>query len=213
MKYIKFFFITFLYFFLPISLNAEKLKLPEVTAEYVCNTRFIIGITALETRTFYAKNKKRIDTIVNNVPQSVIINYETQEASWVWPRTLSYLTILIDKKSQEELKKVRKISYLKKIKSDYIHGFEVDIYKLKMSLPDGTTEESTRWISKQGVTLKEVGFIDGKEGKIHFHSEFSNVKVFKQDERLFEIPEDYILAPVEQLDDINELLKIMVKRS
>ena len=84
---------------------------------------------------------------------------------------------------------------------------------LKLNLPDGTTEESTRWITKHGITLKEIGFIEGKEGRIHFYSEFSNVKVFKQDERLFEIPEGYIVAPIEYLDDVNELLKTMVKRS
>ena len=67
--------------------------------------------------------------------------------------------------------------------SDYIHGFEVDLYELEVKLPDGTKEESTRWITKHGVTLKEVGFIDGSDGKLHFYSEFSNVKVFKQDKR------------------------------
>ena len=87
-----------------------------------------------------------------------------------------------------------------------------DLYKLKLNLPDGTTEESRRWITKNGVTLKEVGFITGDEGKIHFYSEFSNVKMFKQDERLFEVPEGFKLAPVEDLDDVNELLKTMVKR-
>ena len=84
---------------------------------------------------------------------------------------------------------------------------------VKVNLPDGTKEESTRWITKHGLTLKEVGFIEGSEGKLHFYSEFSNVKVFKQDERLFEVPDNYKLAPVEDLDDINELLKTMVKRS
>ena len=59
------------------------------------------------------------------------------------------------------------------------------------------------------VTLE----IDGKEGKIHFLSEFSNVRIFKQDERLFDVPEGYTVAPIGQLDDINELLKLMVKRT
>ena len=47
---------------------------------------------------------------------------------------------------------------------------------------------------------------------IQFFSEFSNVKVFKQDKRFFEIPEKYKIAPIEQIDDINELLELMVKR-
>ena len=110
------------------------------------------------------------------------------------------------------LKKAANITELEKISNDYLRGFEVDLYKLKLNLPDGTTEESTRWITKNGVTLKEVGFITGDEGKIHFYSEFSNVKMFKQDERLFEVPEGFKLAPVEDLDDVNELLKTMVKR-
>ena len=42
---------------------------------------------------------------------------------------------------------------------------------------------------------------------------FSNVKVFKQDRKVFEVPENYKLAPMDQLDDINELLKLMVKRT
>ena len=162
---------------------------------------------------FKEEKKKRIDTIIQNIPQSVIINYEKQVATWVWPRTYSYLSVPLNKKTQEDLKKATNIIELKRIKSDYLRGFEVDLYKLKANLPDGTSEESTRWITKQGVTLKEVGFIKGKEGKIHFYSEFSNVKMFKQDDKLFEVPEGFKIAPIEDLDDVNELLKLMVKRS
>ena len=209
MKYLNFFFILFLSF----SANAKILKLPEVITEYVCNTKFIIGAAVLETRTFQGKNRKRIDTVISNVPQSVVIDYEKQIATWIWPKTSSYLSLPLKKKNQEDLKKATNITKLDKLNSDYLRGFEVDLYKLKLSLPDGTTEESTRWITKHGITLKEVGFIEGEEGKIHFYSEFSNVKVFKQDDRLFEVPERYIIAPVENLDDVNELLKTMIKRS
>ena len=167
----------------------------------------------METRTFQTKNKKRIDTVLSNVPQSVIIDYKKQKVTWIWPKTNSYLSLPLKKKNQEDLKKATNIIKLDKLNSDYLRGFEVDLYKLKVSLPDGTTEESTRWITKHGITLKEIGFIEGKEGRIHFYSEFSNVKVFKQDERIFEIPEGYKIAPVEYLDDVNELLKTMVKRS
>ncbi len=209
MKYLKFFFILFFCF----SVNATTLKLPKLDAEYVCNTKFIIGVNVLETRTFQGKNKKRIDTVIKNVPQSVIIDYEKQTATWVWPKTNSYLSVPLNKESQENLKKATNITKLDKIKSDYIRGFEVDLYKLNVNLPDGTREESTRWISKHGITLKEVGYIEGNEGKIHFYSEFSNVKVFQQDDRLFEVPNGYKIAPIEELDDVNELLKTMVKRS
>ena len=209
MKYLKLFFI----FFLSFSVNAKTLKLPDVVAEYVCNTKFIMGATVLETRTFKGKNKKRIDTVVGNVPQSVIIDYEKQTATWVWPKTFSYLSVPLIKENQKNLKKATNITKLDKIKSDYIRGFEVDLYKLKLNLPDGTTEESTRWITKHGITLKEVGFIKGNEGKIHFYSEFSNVKIFKQGDKLFEVPEGFKIAPIEELDNVNELLKTMVKRS
>ena len=203
----------FFVIFFSLSVNAETLKLPEVNAEYVCNTKFIIGGNSLETRTFRSKNKKRIDTVIQNIPQSVIIDYEKQIITWIWPKTSSYMSVPLKKENQENLKKATNITRLDKIKSDYIRGFEVDVYKLKLNLPDGTTEESTRWITKHGITLKEVGFIQGKEGKIHFYSEFSNVKIFKQDDRLFEVPEGFKIAPIEHLDDVNELLKTMVKRS
>ena len=207
-KYLNFFFI----FFLCFSVNAKTLELPEVTAEYVCNTKFILGANVLETRTFRTQNKKRIDTVIQNVPQSVIIDYEKQTVSWVWSKTSSYLSVPLKKENLENLKKATNIIKLNKIKSDYIHGFEVDLYELEIELPDGTKEESTRWITKHGVTLKEVGFIDGSDGKLYFYSEFSNVKVFKQDETLFEVPNGYKVAPVEDLDDVNELLKTMVQR-
>ena len=209
MKYLKVFFVIFF----SLSVNAQTLKLPEVSAEYVCNTKFIIGGNSLETRTFRSKNKKRIDTVIQNIPQSVIIDYEKQKVTWIWPKTYSYLSVPLKKEDQENLKKAVNITKLNKIKSDYIHGFAVDLYELKVNLPDGTTEEGTRWITKHGITLKEVGFIEGKEGKIQFYSEFSNVKVFEQDYRLYEVPEGYKIAPIEQLDDVNELLKTMVKRS
>ena len=211
MKYLRFFFVFFIAYSFS-TLKAEELKLRSVTAEYVCNTKFIIGVSILETRTFQGKNKKRLDTVVDNIPQSVIIDYDKQIVTYVWPKTFSYLTVSLIKEAQDNLKKEVKITKLDKIKSDYLRGFEVDVYSLKISLPDGTFEESQRWISKHGITLKETGFIEGKEGKIHFYSEFSNVKVFEQDDKLFNVPKDFKIAPVEDLDDVNELLKTMVKR-
>ena len=211
MKYLRFFFVFFIAYSFS-TLIAEELKLPSVTEEYVCNTKFIIGVSILETRTFQGKNKKRIDTVVDNIPQSVTIDYDKQIVTYVWPKTFSYLTVSLIKEAQDNLKKEVKITKLDKIKSDYLRGFEVDVYSLKISLPDGTFEESQRWISKHGITLKETGFIEGKEGKIHFYSEFSNVKVFEQDDKLFNVPKDFKIAPVEDLDDVNELLKTMVKR-
>ena len=205
-----------LFYLLILSLafgTDKKFFLPEVTAEYATNTLFAVGILDLHTRTFRVKNKKRIDTFIDNVPQSVIINYEKQTVTYVWPKTFSYLIVKLNPESQKQLKESSKITYLKKMESDFIHGYETDIFKVKMELIDGTVEESTRWITKHGVTLKEKGFIDGKEGKIHFLSEFSNVRIFKQDERLFDVPEGYTVAPIGQLDDINELLKLMVKRT
>tara|TARA_B100000029_G_scaffold316368_1_gene308757 strand:+ start:1239 stop:1883 length:645 start_codon:yes stop_codon:yes gene_type:complete len=213
MKFSKILFLVFFSLFLSLNIKAKNLILPKVTAEYVCNTNFLIGVSQLQTRTFQGKNKKRIDTIVDNVPQSIIINYDSQTVTWIWPRTFAYLTVPLNKKNQENLKKSTNISKLEKKKTDYIGGFEVNIYDVKLSLPDGTIEESERWITKQhGITLKETGVIIGNEGKIHFYSEYSNVKVFKQDEKLFEVPEGYKIAPIEDLDDVNELLKTMVKR-
>ena len=94
---------VFFILFLSFSANAKTLKLPEVSAEYVCNTKFIIGANVLETRTFRTKNKKRIDTVIKNVPQSVIIDYEKQTASWVWPKTSSYLSVPLIKENQENI--------------------------------------------------------------------------------------------------------------
>ena len=156
MKYLRFFFVFFIAYSFS-TLKAEELKLPSVTAEYVCNTKFIIGVSILETRTFQGKNKKRIDTVVDNIPQSVIIDYDKQIVTYVWPKTFSYLTVSLIKEAQDNLKKEVKITKLDKIKSDYLRGFEVDVYSLKISLPDGTFEESQRWISKHGITLKETG--------------------------------------------------------
>ena len=213
--YIKLIKNIFLFYFVIIGtiFSADKkLSLPKTSVEYVANTIFQVGILDIRTRTFHGKNKKRIDTMVDNVPQSVIIDYEKQTAIYVWPKTFSYLTIKLNPETQKKLKKISKIIYLEKIKSDWIHGFEVDIFKIKRELLDGTLEESIRWITKHGITLREKGIIDGKEGKIQFLSEFTNVRVFKQDQRVFEIPEGYTIAPMDQLDDVNKLLKLMVKR-
>ena len=206
----------FLIYFLitgPILAEDKKLSLPKVTVEYATNTLFQTGILDIRTRTFHTKNKKRIDAVVENVPQSVIIDYVKQTATYVWPKTFSYLIVKLNPETQKKLKEISTIIFLEKINSEFIHGFETDVFKIKIRLIDGTIEESTRWITKHGVTLKEKGIIDGKEGKLHFLSEFSNVKVFKQDERIFEIPKNYELAPLDQLDDVNELLKLMVKRT
>ena len=71
------------------------LSLPKVTVEYVTNTVFQTGILDIRTRTFHAKNLKRIDAVVDNVPQSVVIDYEKQVATYIWPKTFSYIMKII----------------------------------------------------------------------------------------------------------------------
>ena len=109
------------------------LSLPKVTVEYVANTVFQTGILDIRTRTFHAKNLKRIDAVVDNVPQSVVIDYEKQVATYIWPKTFSYITVKLNPKTQEKLKNISKIVSLEKIDSEFIHGFETDVFKIKMS--------------------------------------------------------------------------------
>ena len=52
-------------------------------------------------------------------------------------------------------------------------------------------------------------------GKVPFHLypyQEKCLDVFEQDDKLFNVPKDFKIAPVEDLDDVNELLKTMVKR-
>ena len=73
----------------------------------------------------------------------------------------------------------------------------------------GTEELPPKLLPKLSSSLKDNLLSGLKDSNL----DFTNVKVFKQDERLFEIPNGYKVAPVEDLDDVNELLKTMVKRS
>ena len=134
MKFIKILFLVLFYLSIFFHIKAANLSLPKVTAEYVCNTKFLIGVSVLETRTFQGKNKKRIDTIVDNIPQSIIINYDNQTVTWIWPRTFAYLIVPLNKENQETLKKSTNISKLEKKKTDYTGGFEVNIYDVKLRL-------------------------------------------------------------------------------
>ena len=95
----------FLFFFLinPLYGNEQKIVLPKVTAEYVTNTSFKVGVLDIRTRTFHSKNKKRIDTVVDNVPQSVIIDYSKNVATYVWPKTSAYLTVKLNPEIQNKL--------------------------------------------------------------------------------------------------------------
>ena len=61
MKFIKILFLVIFSSSIFFHIKAENLNLPKVTAEYVCNTKFLIGASSLETRTFQGNNKKRID--------------------------------------------------------------------------------------------------------------------------------------------------------
>lgn len=145
----------------------------------------------MKSRVYHAPGKQRMDMEEGGGQQSIITRADRKLFWIVMPDQKMYM-----EKSLEEGKKERRdltdCSFTQKSAGrETVNGIDAAKSEIEVSCPDTSEYSGTMWTSKDGILVKMDAVAKGKGSKDRFRMELKNLKIGKQDPKLFEVPPGY----------------------
>jgi hypothetical protein len=87
---------------------------------------------------------------------------------------------------------------------EVVNGVETRKSTVEISCPDKTSYSGTLWLTKENIPMRmETSDKSDRSGKKVFRMELKNVKIAKQDSRLFEVPSGYARFEMPAMGDMD----------
>jgi hypothetical protein len=172
--------------------STQAANLPEPKVEYSADSITESGDISIRSRIFYTPGKQRMEQDAGGT-QTIIINRMDKNMAWVlMPAQRSYLEM----SSAEEKQKSNDIHEcsveLRKMGQETINGQKTTKNQVSAKCPADSSYEGTLWITNDGIMMKmEALFTDQNNTQRQMKIEMKNVKIGRQDPKLFEIPSGY----------------------
>jgi outer membrane lipoprotein-sorting protein len=165
----------------------------EPKAEYSADQFMGSGEKTIKSRVYHAPGKQRMEMEEGGGRQVVITRADRKLLWIVMPDQKMYM-----ERSLEEGKKERRdlsdCSFAQKAAGkETVNGIDAVKSEIEVSCPDKSEYGGTMWTSKEGIMVKMDAVAKGKGSKGRFRMELKNLKIGKQDPKLFEVPSGYQL--------------------
>lgn len=173
--------------------TARAAGLAEPKAEYSADQFMGSGDKTIKSRVYHAPGKQRMD-MEEGGGRQIFITRADRKLFWiVMPDQKMYM-----ERSLEEGKKERRdltdCSFAQKAAGkETVNGIDAAKSEIEVSCPDKSEYGGTMWTSKEGIMVKMDAVAKGKGSKGRFRMELKNLKIGKQDPKLFEVPSGYQL--------------------
>lgn len=179
---------AFLFIFAMTLAPALAADLPDYSAEE--HIEFENGEMVGKVYHSGQKQRKEMETEGSNM---IIINRLDKKVVWMlMPESKTYMESKITdaKKDGKDEKMDAKIEN-ETLGEETINGIKTTKRKTVFTASDGSKFGGFSWVTKDGITVKQ--YVVGKTGedKFHMKTELKNLKIGKQDPKLFEIPAGY----------------------
>ena len=160
-------------------------------AEYSADSIMETQGMSVTSRIFHAENKDRMEMNVQGT-NSIMINRMDKKLAWVlMPDQKAYMETSLEegKKKSNDINSC-KIDQ-KPLGSESVNGIKATRNSIAMSCPDGLKYTGSLWITHEGIMVKLDSVAKTEKGDVPFKMELKNLKIARQDPRLFEIPAGY----------------------
>ncbi len=147
----------------------------------------------VKSKVYHAPGRQRMDMEEGGGKQFFIMRADRKLFWIVMPEQKMYM-----ERSLEEGKKERRdltdCSFTQKAAGkETVNGVDAAKSEIEVSCPDKSEYSGTMWTSKEGIMVKMDAVAKGKGSKGRFRMELKNLKIGKQDPKLFEVPPGYQL--------------------
>lgn len=188
-----------------IGITSPALALEGPKVEYSADTRMETVDGIMEGVVFHAPGKERRETQAGGDPMIIIIRQDKKVIWTLMPEANAYMEMALgqskDKSdfSDYEIEKTQ-------VGKEEIDGVMTTKSKVMMTKKDGSKLGGFWWTTKEEIPLKmDLISVEGNT-KERVKIELTNLKIGKQDPKLFEIPADYMNMSM-GMPNLNDLMQ------
>jgi len=174
-----------------IGLASPGLAWEGPQVEYSGETRMETADGVIEGVVYHAAGKERRETKMGGESMTMIIRQDKQVLWTLMPAANAYMEMSLDKSRDKSDFSQYHIDQTT-VGEEEINGIKTTKSKVIMTNKDGSKLGGFWWTTKEGIPLKaDMISVEGKT-KERIVMELTNLKIGKQDPKLFEIPADYM---------------------
>ena len=191
MNKVKFIFIATLLAFAGIAHAATP---PKPQVEYSADSVLETADAKMQGHVNYTPARERREMVMGRGGEKIfMIMREDKKVAWtLMPADKMYIETNINQANSSTSPDASKYKMEHTvIGPDTINGISTTKSKVVMTGPKGEKMDGFMWLSKDNIMVKIDATASDKNKKTRFMTELSNLKIGKQDAKLFEIPAGY----------------------
>ena len=176
-----------------VPAGATQLSLPQV--EYSADSVTQTEDMTLERHVFYTPTKERTELQGQGAPTEAgqapiqILRRDSKVMWQLMPSEKMYMEMKLDRADPKDMSRWDFEESI--VGQEVLNGMKVTKYKTIATSTDGKKYGGFSWRTKDGISIKsDLLYKEGNEKK-RMMTELKNVKIGKQDPKLFEVPEGF----------------------
>jgi outer membrane lipoprotein-sorting protein len=174
-----------------IGLATPSLAWEGPQVEYSADTRMETADAVMEGVVFHAPGKERRETKTGSEPMTMIIRQDKKVIWMLMPDANAYMEMGLGQ-SQDKSDFSDYTVETTQVGEEEINGILTTKNKVIMTKKDGNKLGGFWWTTKEDIPIKmDMISVEGTT-KERIKTELTNLKIAKQDPKLFEIPADYM---------------------
>lgn len=164
----------------------QAVKLAEPVVEYAADYSMETEDATVQGKRYHSGSKDRME-----MADSIVVTRHDKQVIWIlMPQEHSYMEQGLKKDAQRDPNQFDIIEETV-VGEEVINGMKTTKYKQVATDQKGSRYGGFMWRTKDGIVVKTDHIIKDQDGKQRLKMELKNIKIGKQDPRLFEIPSGY----------------------
>lgn len=179
----------------------------EYSADSVMETAEI----SMKGRIYYTPTRERREVVVEGGDKMIMITRHDKKLAWtLMPAENMYMEMsLAEAKEQDKSDPSQFKIEQTVVGPEMMNGVNTTKSKIIMTAPDGGKMGGFMWMSKENIMVKMDAIAIDKKDKIRFKTELTDLKVGKQDTKLFEIPAGYDKMGMGGMPNMKDMMNML----
>lgn len=172
---------------------AQAAKPTQPQVEYSADTSMETAEVSMKGHVNYAPTRERREMVMDGGDKMIMITRQDKKVAWtLMPADKMYMEMSLDQASAQAKDDTSKYKIEQTVVGpESLNGLNTTKSKIIMTGPKGEKMGGFMWTTKDNIVVKMDAIAIDKKDKHRFKTELTNLKVGKQDPKLFEVPAGY----------------------
>jgi hypothetical protein len=172
---------------------AQAAKPTQPQVEYSADTSMETEEVSMKGHVNYAPTRERREMVMDGGDKMIMITRRDKKVAWtLMPADKMYMEMSLDQASAQAKDDTSKYKIEQTVVGpETLNGVNTTKSKIIMTGPKGEKMGGFMWVTKDNIVVKMDAIAIDKKDKLRFKTELTDLKVGKQDPKLFEVPAGY----------------------